>query len=146
VNARGTPVRQRRPLRLQDYALLAETLATLAAASLAIRLLPFRRIAAFASRPPRRRGPGHTDPARLRWAVRAWCRRVPWKAVCFQSALTLQLLLRRRGTESVLHYGISREDGLKAHVWLSVGGETVIGADEAPRFVEVAAFPAAAGA
>jgi hypothetical protein len=69
---------------------------------------------------------------------------VPWKAVCFQNALAMQSMLRRRGVASVLHYGIGREDGLKAHVWLSVGGEIVIGGDEAPRFVEVAAFPAAA--
>lgn len=145
MNAR-TPVSQRKALGLNHYALLAEALATLAAASLAIRLLPFRRIAAFASRPPRRRAKEAANAARLRWAVRAWCRRVPWKAMCFQSALAMQMMLRRRGIRAVLHYGISREDGLKAHVWLSVDGETVIGGDEAPGFVEVAAFPAAAAA
>jgi hypothetical protein len=146
VNVPGTTAARRKPLGLQDYALLAEALATLVAASLAIRLLPFRRVAAFASRPPRRRSARDVDPARLRWAVRAWCRRVPWKALCFQGALALQMLLRRRGRASVLHYGIGREDGLKAHVWLSVDGEIVIGGDEVPRFVEVAAFPAAARA
>jgi hypothetical protein len=35
---------------------------------------------------------------------------------------------------------------LKAHVWLSVGGETVIGGEEAPRFREIACFPPPPGA
>jgi hypothetical protein len=146
MNARGTPARRRAPLGLRDHVLLAEALAALAVASLAIRLLPFRRIAAFAARAPRRPAHASVNPARLRWAVRAWARRVPWKAVCFQNALAMQAMLRRRGIASVLHYGIGREDGLKAHVWLSVGGAIVIGGDEAPRFVEIAAFPASPAA
>jgi hypothetical protein len=45
------PARRRRArLKLSDWLLLAEGLAALAAASLAIQLLPFRRLAAAASR------------------------------------------------------------------------------------------------
>ncbi len=130
---------RRRRLGRADYTLLAEALASLAAASAAIRLLPFRRLVAAVARAPKRsRRPA--GGARLRWAVRAWQRRVPWRAVCFQSALALQMMLKRRGVPSVLHYGIAREEGLKAHVWLSVDGATVMGGEEAPRFSEVAAF------
>jgi hypothetical protein len=133
---------RRRRLGLADYALLAETLATLALASLAIKIVPFRKLIAAVSRPPRRRR-GKTDVRRLRWAVDAWRRRVPWKAVCFQSGLCLQAMLRRRGVASVMHYGIANEPGeaLKAHVWLSVDGHIVIGGAEAARFACVATFP-----
>ncbi|HEY0012860.1 MAG TPA: lasso peptide biosynthesis B2 protein [Allosphingosinicella sp.] len=135
-----SPIRRRRPRR--DLALLAEALAAVAAASAAIRAMPFRTVGRLASRTPaaaRPAAPG--EIATLKRAVLAWARRAPWRVVCFQQALALQILLRRRGIASRLHYGIVQEDALKAHVWLSVDGETVIGAEEAPRFAEIACFP-----
>lgn len=137
--------RLRRRLGTADYALLAEALATLALASLAIRFVPFRTLTARVSRPPRRARRA-AELRRLRWAVEAAARRVPWKAVCFQRALCLQAMLRRRGVPSVMHYGIAKEPGnaLKAHVWLSVDGETVIGGADAHRFACVATFPSGA--
>jgi hypothetical protein len=134
---------RRRKLGLADYALLGEALATLAFASLAIKFVPFRKLTETVSRPPRRARSSTVDLRRLRWSVEAWRRRVPWKAVCFQSALCLQAMLRRRGVASVMHYGIAKEadEALKAHVWLSADGEIVIGGEEAPRFACVATFP-----
>jgi hypothetical protein len=134
------PIRRRRPRR--DYAVLAEALAAVTAASAAIRALPFRTVGRLASRTPARprpAAPGEIEA--LKRGVVAWARRAPWRVVCFQQALALQMLLRRRGIASLLHYGIAQEDALKAHVWLSVDGETVIGGEEAPRFAEVACFP-----
>jgi hypothetical protein len=128
---------------LSDWLLLAEALAALALASLAIALLPFRKVAAAAS--ARGRGEPRTDPVmvrRVRGAVNGWGRRVPWKAVCFQRGLALHWMLRRRGIRSVLVYGVrQRDDGLAAHVWVDVEGETVIGGEEAPSFACLARFP-----
>lgn len=140
------PIRRRRGLA--DYSLLAEALAAVAAASLAIKTAPFKRVAAFASRAPARPRPAAPgEVARLRRAVQAWARRrAPWRIVCFQQALALQILLRRRGIASVMHYGIAQRDALKAHVWLSVDGETAIGGEDAPRFTEIARFPDRQGA
>lgn len=133
-------------LSLSNMLLLAEALLALAIASLAIRLLPFRRVVARAARPPARTAAGPVDVALLRRAVEAWARRVPWRAVCFQSALALQSMLRRRGIASAMHYGIRRDGDLEAHVWLSVGDEVVIGGSAAEGFAEVATFgPAARG-
>ncbi|HEX8191837.1 MAG TPA: lasso peptide biosynthesis B2 protein [Allosphingosinicella sp.] len=135
-----------RPIPRRNYALLAEALAAVAAASAAIKAAPFKTVGRFASRRParpRQAAPG--EIAALKRAVLAWARRTPWRVVCFQQALALQILLRRRGIASTLHYGIAQEDVLKAHVWLSVNGDTVIGGEEAPRFREIACFPPAAG-
>ena len=134
-----------RPLRARrgaaDYALYAEAFAALAAASMLIALKPFKKIAAAAARPPRRaRAADPAAIAKARAAVRAWARRVPWRTLCFEQALALQMMLRRRGVASTLHYGIAHRAGLKAHVWLSVGGETVIGGEQAPLYEEVARF------
>jgi hypothetical protein len=137
-----TRPRRARP-RLADGPMLAEALAALALASLAIALLPFRKVAAAASAPGR--GPGRTDAEtvrRARSAVTGWSRRVPWRAVCFQRGLALHWMLRRRGIASVLRYGARRDgDGLAAHVWIDVDGETVMGGEEAAGFACLARFP-----
>jgi hypothetical protein len=145
--ARPNALQRLARMPLRDKALLAETVATLAWSSALIGLLPFKRVVATAEAPfPRRREAGTVDVQRLRRAVLSARRRVPWKAVCIQSALCLHLMLRRRGVVSVLHYGIaSHSDApLKAHVWLSVGGEILLGGEEAPNFTCVATFPAEA--
>jgi hypothetical protein len=128
---------------LSDWLLLAEALAALALASLAIALLPFRRVAAAASAPGRQETRVDAETVRrVRGAVQAWSRRVPWKAVCFQRGLALHWMLRRRGIRSVLLYGVRHQgDELAAHVWVDVDGETVIGGEEAPNFACLARFP-----
>jgi hypothetical protein len=132
-----------RRLRPSDMPMLAEGLAALALASLAIKLLPFRKVAAAASRPGRRTArPDSGTVRRVRGAVQGWAKRVPWKAVCFQRGLALHWMLRRRGIPSVLLYGARKDgDGLAAHVWVDVDGETVIGGEEAHRFACLARFP-----
>ena len=138
-------VTRSRPLRLgpSEWLLLAEALATLAVASMAIALLPFRQVAAAASTRRRDAGPAGADSvARARWAVQAWSRRVPWRTVCFQRGLALHWMLRRRGIGSVLLSGARRDgEGLAAHVWVDVDGETVIGGEEAAGFACLARFP-----
>lgn len=131
---RSSPGRRLAPRRI---ALHLEALAAVIGASLAIRMLPFPRIVAARAAPGRA---GDADIALLRPVVRAWCRRVPWRALCFESALALRTMLRRRGVDAVLHYGMAQDEDLRAHVWLSVGGETVIGG-EAEGYKEVAQFP-----
>lgn len=137
------------PLGWRDAPLLVEALATLALASVAIRLLPFRRVAGLAGS---KQGQTADDVAKVRQAIDAWARRVPWKTVCFQRGLALHMMARRRGIASVLHYGVAQlpakgplpDKALAAHVWVEVDGRTVIGGEEAPRFARLASFPAAA--
>ena len=115
---------------------------SLAVASAAVQLLPFKRLVEGA-RAPRGSDGEAVDLSRLRGAVDATARRVPWRAVCFQRALALRAMLRRRGVASVLHYGIARADGeaLKAHVWLSVAGDVVIGGEVSAQYARVGDFP-----
>jgi hypothetical protein len=127
-----------------DWLLLAEALPTLAWASFAIALLPFRRVAATAARPRRdRRRPDRPTPRKIVWAVNAWGRRAPWRVVCFQRGLAAHWMLRRHGYDSVLHYGVAQEAGagLKAHVWVSLDGRPMVGGEEAPQFACLATFP-----
>ena len=127
---------------------LVEAFVTLAAASVAIRLLPFRRTALLmAKRAVTKRATPVSQDATVnqcRWAVNAWADRVPWRAVCFQRGLALHLMLRRRGIVSVLQYGVAQDvaKGLQAHVWVEAGGRLVMGGENAADFRRVASFPA----
>jgi hypothetical protein len=125
--------------------LLLESLVLLALASAAVQLLPFRRAVRFGLA-------GSVSPQRLlaeprvadiRWAVEAMARRVPWRAVCIEQGIAMQRMLRRRGCDATLHYGVGHgEEGrLAAHVWVSVGEQIVIGGAQAPLFRQVATFP-----
>ncbi|MEO8548089.1 MAG: lasso peptide biosynthesis B2 protein [Sphingomicrobium sp.] len=123
--------------------LFIEAVAALAAASAAIQLLPFRRAIRLGSRPLET---SSAKDSRIQgevcWAVEAAARRAPWRAVCIQKGLAAQWMLRRRGVDAVLHYGIAREEAgeLQAHVWVAAGDEIVVGGDEAPKFKCVAKF------
>lgn len=52
-------------------------------------------------------------------------------------------MLRRRGIDARLHYGIgfSESRDLQAHVWICVAGKIVIGAGPVKDYKCVAVFP-----
>jgi len=137
-----------RALSPRDRRLLAEAMATLALAALAVALLPLRTIGAFVGRPARRTASGTARAsavARVRWAVIACASRAPFRAKCFEQGLAAVWLLRRRGVSATLHFGAAREqEKLIAHVWVTVDGEDVIGGENKDRFFELARFPGTA--
>ena len=130
----------RRPLR--DNALLAEAVVALMAGGAAVRFLPFRRAVGIASIGLRRPAEP-SDVEKFSRAVAVAAKRVPWRAVCFQQGLALQWMLRRRGIDARLHYGVgyAPSSDLQAHVWVSVGDEIVLGRDEALAYKSVATYP-----
>lgn len=124
-------------------ALLAEAVLAVAAASASVRLRAFKRAIRMGSLPLTERPTAGGITEDVRWAVEAAARNVPWRAMCIQQGLALQWMLRRRGVDARLHYGIAKDEGgeLEAHVWVAAGGSVVIGGAEAPRFKCVATFP-----
>lgn len=130
---------------LRDYFRCAEAGAVLSLAALMVALLPFRlvvRTAAWhgAARP---RGNGQNAAANATLAISRATRRLPLRLVCIQRGLALQWMLRRRGHPARLHYGVRNEEGkISAHVWVSLDGRILIGAEEAGTHACVATFPA----
>jgi hypothetical protein len=126
--------------------ILAEAVGSLAVASLAIRLFPFKSLAVSAGSV----GQGRESKAQdrtvetIRWAITATTPYLPWKIACFQEGLAVHSMLRRRGIASFLHYGVgqSPERGLTAHVWVSVNGRILVGEDGAGEHACLATFPA----
>jgi hypothetical protein len=121
--------------------LIVEAVFSLLIASAAIRLLPFRRVFPLAARPLGQRTGVKIQQAV--WAVEAAAARVPWRTVCFHKGLALQRMLRRRGIDARLHYGVGFDPARSvcAHVWVSAEGDIVIGGEEAPAFQLLASMP-----
>jgi hypothetical protein len=134
--------------------LLVEAVAGLLLARLALIFVPFPRLA---------RGLGTfvppTDPRALQarstaskdqmhlagevgWAVTRAARHVPFKAVCLPQAMAARVMLKRRGVDSVLHFGAAKglERPLDAHAWLDAAGVEVTGYPVAKNFAEIACF------
>lgn len=123
--------------------LLVEAVVAVAAASAAVRFVSFNRAVRLGAR---RMGTGTTSDVSaedVRWAVEAAARKSRWRAVCFQQGLAVQWMLRRRGIDAMLHYGIAldSEGELESHVWVAAGDTVIIGGAEASRFKCVAKYP-----
>lgn len=142
VKARKRGAAARPLLAPRHWATIAEAGGVLAAASILTRLLPFNRYIGLGAR--RRQGecrPADRDTARI---IDAVADRLPFRAVCLQRGLALQWMLRRRGVEAVLHYGIQLTEAgeeLAAHVWVSVGDDIILGAPQHQQYAEVARYP-----
>ena len=123
---------------------LVEAMLELGLARSRVALRPFAEVAQAASRSPSVVA-GETAEARLQvaWAVTVAARRAPWRAKCLEQGLAAQSMLRRRGVASVLHYGLGRDPAgdLAAHVWVTAGGEDVVGGAQAEGYVEMVRFP-----
>ena len=136
-------------------ALLAEAVACLLAARLALIFIPFPRLArhlgtfvppadARASQAATEIAPDQAQLAvAIGWAVTRAARYVPFKAVCLPQAMAARVMLKRRGVHSVMHFGAAKgrqDKPLDAHAWLDAAGVQVTGYPVAENFAEIACF------
>lgn len=127
-----------------EVLLAAEALVLLAGLRVALRVLPVRRILRAVTRGRRSQvevarivsAEEMATALRVRWAVEAVSRNAPAEFVCFPQALAGYVMLRWRGVESEIVYGVARSEGgeLLAHSWLTVGDRTVLGGEGAGAF------------
>jgi hypothetical protein len=132
-----------------------EAAAALLVARLALRLVPFPRIArwlgtfvpahdARISAAATGRSPRDADvAAEIAWAVSRASRHVPFRAVCLPQALAAHAMLRRRGIASVMHFGgaVAGDRGVvDAHAWLEAAGVHVTGYPVPSDIAEIACF------
>ena len=125
-----------------DLLLAAEALLLLAFFRACLMFLPVRRIVQAIARGPAPAIDAVQDAAvaqRVRWAVEAAARNSPIAFVCFPQALAGYAMLRRRGVQGTMVYGVARspEGKLAAHTWLLVGERILLGAEGAAAFTPV---------
>lgn len=143
MSAAGRVLDRARRLDRRQWRMLAAAAATLVRVNAILKWRSFERAVRFGAVPLGRPVRG-ADVETIVWAVRASARRVPFRAVCIEQGLAAQRMMRRAGIDALLHCGARPGmggDDLSAHVWVSVDGRIVIGAEEAVKFSEVATFP-----
>lgn len=70
------------------------------------------------------------------------CYHTPWESKCLVQAILSAHLLKRKGMESTLYLGVSKnvEGDMQAHAWLRVGETIIMGGEIKNDFIEVARF------
>jgi hypothetical protein len=138
--------------RRRDWGILCSAWFWLGLAWLTLDILPFRLYRYLlnpALRKPSLRSPEFAPEScgetvqRVRGAVCSMARIVPWRVVCFHEGIAAQQMLRRAGAPAVLHYGVARSvpGEMRAHVWVTCGGQSVVGGTGAPEVLkELAVF------
>jgi hypothetical protein len=113
----------------------ARALVVVAAARLAIRPLAYRDAVALIDALARALTPAPRDrPPRsardLAATVEHACRLLPGASTCLPDAFAGCALLRREGLPAEVRIGVRREPGggLRAHAWVEVDGDAVLGA------------------
>jgi transglutaminase-like putative cysteine protease len=127
--------------------LLWEALASLAIARMVMACVPFRRIAAWlgtaGAESPATVTPEETRTAEaVGWAVRVLGGRVPWDGRCLAQALAATSMLRRRGLEGTVSFGVCEGESatFDAHAWLRVGSLILTGGPGHERFKTFTTF------
>ena len=163
---RNTALRslRRRLVRLAQVgphrrAVLIEAVAWLLVARLSLIFVSFPRLARRLGTPVaptdtralRAKSDDKADQARVAeeigWAVTRAARHVPFNAVCLPQAMAARIMLKRRGVDSVLHFGarigqdrIGQDKPIDAHAWLDAAGVEVTGYPVANTFAEIGCF------
>lgn len=125
-----------------------EAACALSVAWAAIKLLPFKVLMRTTSvgRVKGNRSAADTRAIGndVRCAIKRAARRLPWTIVCFPEGLAAHWMLRSRGENSRLHYGLRPSQAqLSAHVWVMLAGETIVGEEGDDAHSCVAVFPQA---
>lgn len=137
-----------------DRWMLAHVFFLLGVARLALRLIPFRRLARHLG-PLQVETPADAPPDHLAQAQQVGLALVrvsphtPWTSNCFPQALVAKYWLRRRGIPSTLYLGVlltkaeadsDAVTGMAAHAWLRCGPLLVTGGRGHERFTVTAFF------
>jgi len=131
--------------------LLAEAAMRLVVAWIALRIVPFRRLARhFGEAKAETPTVGPEDPDltfRVAWAVRIASRYVPWPTKCLADAIAAQAMLRRREQPTTLYLGVAKDgEEFGAHAWLRCGTEIITGDDIATYHTVLTSFADTPGA
>jgi len=133
--------------RWEDRLLWAEAVVLTAGARLAILCLPVRRTARWLGQQHHESthevSREHDDTvARVKWAVGAAARHVPWEAKCLVQAMAARAMLGRRGIDGTIYLGLARdeENQLQAHAWLRCGPWLITGGPGHGEYTVVSRF------
>jgi Transglutaminase-like superfamily len=124
--------------------LVAEAVAVHAAMNVLVRVMP---VGWISWRTAPGSGRARSAPTHVIWAVRTVAAYCPG-STCLTSALTAHVLLKRRGHDAVVRFGVAPRahgrDTPTFHAWVECGGDAVIGADDLDSYRELESCSATA--
>ncbi len=135
-----------------EWLLATEALTRLMLAQVLLLILPSQRLLQLLGKlsPPTQipTCPQKKTLHRLRWALDAAERRLPWNLKCLPKAIAAKGMLDHRHIANTLCLGVQRQTGqaedsqnrLQAHAWVRVGQGIFIGGQEAERYTQIAQF------
>lgn len=125
--------------------LLAEALLGLGMAAAAVACLSYRRAVGLGTRSLGRQRSAEEDTLidNVLRALKSAASRVPFRAKCIEQGIALTWMLRRRGIDARLVYGarLGAKGNLDAHVWVTIGDQTILGGEGAAGFHQLAMHP-----
>jgi hypothetical protein len=118
--------------RMTQWLIVTEAALLLTSARIALWLAPFQQLMAVLSRPTAQVDLSESERSETRQAVRqgilAARRYLLFPTTCLHRAIAAHWMLRRRGVDATLYYGVTRSGGkLTAHAWVQDGDVGVIG-------------------
>jgi len=121
-----------RALDAEGRRLIVEATVLLAFVWVGLRTLSFATLRRLLDGYAKRVAAGSRAPLpRIGWAVDAVGRRFPAARTCLMEALAADVMLRRRGYRSEVHFGVrkrnDRSQPLDAHAWVECNGGIVVG-------------------
>ncbi len=150
----STRLRKLAALSWADRWLLLQVFILLGVARLALRLIPFRRLARYLgplqTETPPDAPPDHLAQARrIALAVARVSPHTPWESNCFPQALAAKFWLRHHNIPSTLYLGVALNKAdadapdrarMEAHAWLRCGSMIVTGEAGHHLYTVVARF------
>jgi hypothetical protein len=136
----GDLLRRARGLSATDWAVFAEAAVLAVLVEARLQVQPLSRVVA-PSRPARPVRANWRAAPTLRMAqLAAWpYRLLPLPSSCLRRSLVLAWLMRRRGLDAAVRFGVRRESsGIEAHAWVTCDGIDV-GHSSDPRFLPLGA-------
>jgi hypothetical protein len=129
---------------LTKYRLFLEGCAWLTLMRAAIPMVPFHRLGPLLGLAPGGDAidPHRAEAERVRWAVGAAARRLPWHCTCLCRALAAAMMLRRIGVAGTIHLGVGKDEegALSFHAWLRCDDVIVTGDEGRDQHTSMSTF------
>ena len=127
-------------LSTRERLLAAEAAVLLVGVGAAIRVIAHTRLRSGLGSLPAPLLGGEATPEDVGWAVDAADGVTPGDPSCLVRALVAEAMLKRRGHETVLRFGVDDAGAdMEAHAWLESNGEIIVGGEAREAYTRLEA-------